>query len=285
MAPESRGSCRKAVKRHRAWIAVAFAWVGTARADLVDCPPASSGYTVYLSQPAKASTAFASSVEAQAYLSRLQFTLDQSRDGQWIASPATDVRFVPCMNRSPALDGHEFSPSIVDLMHANRVLLEIWGEVDATAHAGGSRVYTAQLNYLLVPVQHEASQPSPPRGGMQRLVYPDSPNVRVSDPVILVGRPLDIDAFVAAALGFKLLLEQNRELAHRNLCRADVLLAGMLQRPLPTGTQKDLATLRKLLQESAGRAIAEAQADPNYDKTGVLRLQDATKPCAGEITP
>jgi hypothetical protein len=263
-----------------AFCACSLLLIDPARAAIVECRPAPGSYTVFLSEPMFPTTAFASKDQLRAFLQRLQFELDQGRDGQWVRSPTTDVRFVVCVNRAPALDGQEFVPSLVENLHTGRVLLEIWGLLDTTRAAGASSQLSAQINYLLVPIQFAANLNEPAPRALQRLTY--AGKAPPGDFVQLIARPLDIDAFVAAALGFKLLREGQRELAHGNLCRANALLGQMVRRKLAAGTLKDLNALHAFVLTSAARAITDAQSDPAYSKTGLLRLQDPKQPCAGE---
>jgi hypothetical protein len=253
-----------------------------AHAAIVECRPTPGSYTVFLSEPPFPTSAFASKDQLRAFLQRLQFELDQGRDGQWVRSPSTDVRFVVCINRAPALDGSEFVPTLVETLHTGRVLLEVWGQLDATRDAGNPARLWAQINYLLVPIQFASNLNETAPRALQRLEYLDPQAPPPGDFVQLIARPLDIDAFVAAALGFKLLREKQRELAYSNLCRASSLLGQMTQRKMAPGTLKDLKALHAFVLACASRAAGEAQADAAYSKTGVLRLQDPKQPCAEE---
>lgn len=255
------------------------AWVlatGGAQAAIVDCQPAPGRFTVFLSEP---SGSLLSPAQLRQFLEKLQFELDQNRDAQWIKAPSTDVRFVACFGRAPAMDGQDFSRSLVDGLHTRRVLLEVWGLLGSE----GAGAPNAQMNYLLVPLQQALNQQQEGMpAALQRLRYPEAGAAPAQDAVQLIARPLDIDAFVAAAFGFKLLLERNHDFAHSNLCRAHSLLQSIAQRPLAGRSKADLTSLRDFVLASAGRAVREALQDPRYPKTGLLRLQDAAKPCAGE---
>jgi hypothetical protein len=258
---------------------LAAACAQNARAGIVECEPPPGGYTVFLSEPSFPASVFASKDQLRAFLQRLQFELDQRRDGHWVNSPSTEVQFVVCINRAPALDGREFVPSLVESLYSGRVLLEIWGQLDATPAAGGPSRLWAQINYLLVPIQFASDLKETAPRALQRLEYLDP---QAGDFVQLIARPRDIDAFVAAALGFKLLRERQRELAHENLCRAGTLLTQMVRRNMGPGTLKDLNALHSFVLASAARAIKEAKADSAYSKTGVLRLQNEEQPCPEE---
>ena len=258
----------------RLMLFIALLLASPGHAAIVDCQPASGGFTVFLSEPG--GDLLADKPKVRAFLQKLQFELDQNRDGRWIASPATDVRFVACFNRAPALDGSEFGSALIEGLHSQRVLLEVWGALSSEGTQAN-----AQMNYLLVPMQFAANQHESAPAALQRLRYPEQGGVATPDPVQLIARPLDIDAFVAAAFGFKLLRERQHELAHRNLCRAASLLGAIARRPLAGRSKADVEGLLAFVRSSAGRAVSEARADPAYPPSGMLRLHDAAKPCAG----
>lgn len=251
-----------------------------AGAAIVDCQPVAGRFTVFLSEP---SGGLLNEAKTREFLQKLQFELDQNRDGQWVRSPSTDVRFVACFGRAPALDGQDFKPALVDELHTRRVLLEVWGLLGSEPAAGGAAQPSAQMNYLLVPLQQQAAlQQQGLPAALQRLRYPEPGAAAVQDPVQLIARPLDIDAFVAAAFGFKLLRERNHELAYSNLCRAHSLLERVARRGLSGRARTDVAELRDFVRLSAGQALSQAFADPRYPATGVLRLQQPEQPCAAK---
>jgi hypothetical protein len=250
-------------------------------AALVDCQPAAGRFTVFLSEPS--GPLFSQPGQLREFLQQLQFELDQNRDARWVLSPGTDVRFVACPGRAPALDGQDFGREIVDALHTRRVLLEVWGQLSSSPGADGRPQPAAQMNYLLVPLQQAANEQS--AGGsaaLQRLRYPEAGAAPTSDPVLLIARPADIDAFVASAFGMKLLRERSYELAHRNLCRAGQLLAAIARRPLAGRSKEDLARLREQVRAAAGQAVAQARADANYPRLGLLRLREPARPCDAE---
>jgi hypothetical protein len=271
-------SCSRALRTTLCFAGTVLA--GGAAAQIVDCQPPPSGYSVFLSEPAFTPAAFPGRQEMRAFLDRLQFELDQGQDARWVHAPAVEVRFVVCANRSPALDGRDFDATLVDKLHTRRVLLEIWGSLDVVKPADKPSGMRAQINYMLVPIQFAAHRNEGGPGGLQRLEYIDAAGP--GDFVQLIARPRDIDAFVAAALGFKLLRERSREPAYGNLCRAGALLEQMLGRETRPGTKKNLQMLRAFVLDSAGRAVKEAQSDAKYSPIGILRLQDPARPCARE---
>ncbi len=250
-----------------------------AQATVVNCAPAANSFTVLLSEPSGGALPDRAAVER--FLNKLQFELDQTRDERWINPGATPVAFRACPRRAPAMDGSEFSPEVVEQLNDQRVLLEIWGAVERD---GTPPTLSAQINYLLVPLRFAADRRDAVQGlpnGLQRLRYPEAGAAPTQDAVQLVSRPLDLDAFVATALGLKLMRERAYEPAHANLCRASGLLGAMLKRPLTGRGKADLAALREFVGSSAGRVLREALADPAYSRTGLLRLQQPAQPCAG----
>src|SRR5262249_1364180 len=155
-----------------------------------------------------------------------------------------------------------------------------WGLFSAQRPAVGPPKLSAQMNYLLIPMLFALNKKESAPRALQRLQYPEAGSVSATDFVQLISHPLDIDAFVAAAFGFKLLRELSYELAYQNLCRASTLLQAIEQRSLGAGTRQNIAELRVFAVSSAARAIDAARADANYSKTGILRLQDSAHPCS-----
>lgn len=249
----------------------------SARATVVNCPPAPNGFTVLLSEPSGAAMPDHAAVER--FLNKLQFELDQERDEHWINPGAAPVVFRACPKRAPKLDGSEFSTEVVEQLNDQRVLLEVWGVLDRD---GTPPALSAQINYLLVPLRFAADQRETVPAGLQRLRYPEPGAAPTQDAVQLVSRPLDLDAFIATSLGLKLLREHDYEPAHANLCRAHGLLGAMLKRGLTGRARTELAGLQDFVLASAGRTLREAMADPAYSKAGLLRLQQPAKPCAGD---
>jgi hypothetical protein len=247
-----------------------------AHAAVVSCAPASSGFTVLLSEPSGGALPDRAAVER--FLNKLQFELDQERDERWINPGAAPVAFRACLRRAPALDGSEFSAEVVEQLNDQRVLLEVWGVVERD---GTPPALSAQINYLLVPLRFAADQREAVPAGLQRLRYPEAGAVPTQDAVQLVSRPLDLDAFIATSLGLKLLRERAYEPAHANLCRAHGLLGAMLKRGLAGRSKAELTSLHTHVLASAGRALREALADPAYPRAGLLRLQQPAQPCAG----
>ncbi|WP_457393653.1 hypothetical protein [Roseateles sp. P5_E1] len=255
---------------------LALLFCAQAQAAVVNCAPASGRFTVLLSEPSGAAMPDRAAIDR--FLNKLQFELDQERDEHWINPGATPVAFRACPKRAPALDGSEFSAEVVEQLNDQRVLLEVWGVVDRD---GTPPVLSAQINYLLVPLRFAADQRETVPTGLQRLRYPEVGAAPTQDAVQLISKPLDLDAFVASALGLKLLREHAYEPAYANLCRASSLLGAMLKRPLAGRSKTDLAALRDFVRGSASRVLHDALADAAYPKTGPLRLQQAAQPCAG----
>jgi hypothetical protein len=252
---------------------------GTADAQTGNCAPVSGSFTIYLSAP---SMTPGSRENAQDLLNLLQWELDQHRDNKWVRPTSTDVHFVACPNRVWTPEALEFGSQQIETLYDGRVLLEIWGLLAVETTGGTQPRRSARMNYLLVPIRFAANQSEPAAPSLQRLPYPDQ-GAAAEDFVQLIAQPRDIDAFVAAALGVKLVREKREyETAYQNLCRASTLLNAITKRPLVGRTRDDLIALRAFVIESAGRAVTEGRAVPNYLRTGTLWLHDPKDPCAGE---
>jgi hypothetical protein len=254
---------------------------GACLAQIVECTPKIGGFSVFLSRPANWQNVFKNETQLTDFLEELQFRLDQKEDGAWVNAPGASVQFVICYNRSPKLDNDDdFAPTIIENMHNKRVLLEIWGKLNEES-AGGDGKITAQMNYLLVPVKFAVNRQEMKVNALQRLLYSDDAKASADSFANLISGARDIDAFVAAAFGFKLLREHDYILAHSNLCHASGLLREASKRTTLARARQNIDALRQEVNQSASRAISEAKKDPKF-AASILSIQNPNEPCAGE---
>ena len=242
-----------------------------------DCQPSPDGgaFTVFLSKPSYSSVAFPNDADIETFLGLLQFELDRGL----VESSDTPVRFVACTRRAPGLDDQAFVPTVVEDLYNGRVLVEIWGLLDAPRSAAGAQTLSARVNYLLVPMKFASNRNEAAPAALQRLVYPEMKAAPTSSNFVqLIARPRDVDAFVAAAYGFKLKRELSNELAHLQLCRASALLGTIEKRQLTPRSRAEIAALRKFVVESARAAIEQGRA---ASESSGMWLQDPAKPCGG----
>jgi hypothetical protein len=263
----------------QAGIAIAVVMLAASvHADIVECTKRdASGYAVLLDEPVATTAAFNDHTALLTFLTKLQFTLDQGLVGTGAQLPNADVHFVECVKRAPALDGSDFQrPSFVETLYNQSTVLEIWGSLDASGH-GNTRIATAQINYMLIPIQYATMQHEAALSGMLRLEYPISGARPTGDFVELLARPQDIQALVAASLGYKALRERRFESAHQSLCQASVLLEKMAARLTAPRQIHEASELRDFVVLSAGAAITAAVAVPGYH--GTLKVQNPSAPC------
>ncbi|MBA4177062.1 MAG: hypothetical protein C0505_10960 [Leptothrix sp. (in: Bacteria)] len=261
-------------------------------AGLVACNPPSGGFTVFLSEPEFTRAAFTNNEDMRDFMKRLTKQLDDGQDRRWAHSPNPnpEVRYVNCVGRAPLPTGQDFIGPVVDTMYGRRVLLEIWGQLDAPDGGGGLRMPSAEMRVLLVPMKYAANRnETVPVAAMQRLDYAAPAPVPRPDFVNLLARPRDIEAFVNAALGFKLLRERSHELAHRNLCYASAQLQQLEKRQPAGRVRDDIAALRGFVLASAAKAVVAVQKTPppagGPPVLSRLTLQDPADPCAQEVEP
>jgi hypothetical protein len=127
-----------------------------APAQMRDCPGiAIDGYKVMLDS---VSVLGPGTQPANLLLSRLrqkvQFDLG---DIQLETSP--QVVLIPCRERAPQ-DVTDFNPTMVDSLNGHRVLVEIWGQIEART---GASMQRAQLNFTLVPISYYDQPHGPSR--------------------------------------------------------------------------------------------------------------------------
>jgi hypothetical protein len=291
--PQGRGPRRRWPHALAATLAAALLCgaLAEAQAALKDCDPVPGGFTVFMSEPEFTQAAFKSRDEMRDFMKRLTKQLDDGLDRRWARSPNPnpEIRFVNCVGRAPAANGQDFVETVVDTMYGRRVLLEVWGLLDMQASGGAAPRPAAEIRFLLVPMKFAADRNEPASPPLQRLDYVAPAGGPAPDFVSLIAKPQDIDAFVAAALGFKLLRERSHDLAHRNLCFASAQLQ-RLEKRLPAGRERDGITgLQGFVLASARRAIEGARLPPPAGAAGgrpsLLALQDTKDPCSLEIAP
>jgi len=254
---------------------------GRAVADIQNCPsPPAGTYAVFIDEPAYTSSAFRDRSDVLQFMNNLRWRLDQSFVGAGAGVPHASVRFQICQGRSPSLDGSDFgNPATIETLYNGAIVLEFWGSLDGQSHGDVITNPTAQINYLLVPVQFATDQNEIALSGILGLAYPATHVPPSKNFTELLTRSQNIDALLDGALGYKALREHKFEMAHDSLCQAGLLL-GQIEPSLTTARQKsDTEALRKFVLESAGRAITGAVRDPHY--TGTLKIQNPATPCPG----
>jgi hypothetical protein len=178
---------------------------------------------------------------------------------------------VPCGHRSPK-DVTDFNATTVDSLNSHRVLVEIWGQIEARS---GISVQRAQLNFTLVPVSYYDRSAVPPEGFSA--AYQQRLRGTPDDLVKLFGEFSELKAYVSITAGVKSLKEHDYDQAFLCFCRAHSLL----ERPL-TGMKPTVRTsLLRYVDQKVSDDFTQAHADRSV-KSG-LGL-DGTQPgCPGTL--
>jgi len=239
-----------------------------AAAQMRDCPGISiDGYKVMLDN---VSVLGPQTQNANLLLSRLrqkvQFDLAAV---QLEVTP--QMVLVPCRDRAPQ-DVTDFNPTIVDSLNGHRVLVEIWGQIEART---GVAVQRAQLNFTLVPVSYYDRQVVP-IGGFSA-AYQQRLRGSPDELAKLFGEFSDLKIYVSIAAGVKSLKEHDYDQALLCFCRAGWLL----ERP-PAGMEPAVRTsLLKYLERKVGEDFTQAHNDKSV-KSG-LGLDGSRPACPGEV--
>jgi hypothetical protein len=178
---------------------------------------------------------------------------------------------VPCRERVPQ-DVTDFNPTIVDSLNNQRVLVEIWGQIQART---GVSLQRAQLNFTLVPVSHY-DRLVVPAGGFTT-AYQQRLNGNPDDLVKLFGEFSDLKAYVSIAAGVKSLKEHDYTQAFACFCRA-----GSLLRQPAAGMDPAVRTsLIRYLDQKVNEAFTQARDEkPVKSSLGL----DGTRPaCPGAL--
>jgi hypothetical protein len=178
---------------------------------------------------------------------------------------------VPCRERAPQ-DVTDFNSTIVDSLNGHRVLVEIWGQIQARASAG---VQKAQLNFTLVPVSFY-DRPVVPAAGFSA-AYQERLRGTPDDLAKLFGEFADLKAYVSVAAGVKSLKEHDYDQAYLCFCRAGALLGQQ------SATMQQ--TVRTALQTYVNQKVTDTftQAHNDGSVRSTLGLDGARPACPGAL--
>jgi hypothetical protein len=244
---------------------------GTASGQIVPCTGvAEPGFKVLLDDIEAADGTATPLVDL--LVSRLDANLEQLN-----VEARLPMKVVRCTKRHPESPGDFRKPLVQDLT-ARRVMLEVWGTtVEVTD--GGEKVHEATIGYALVPIRfYEFDAPAPPGAFvvLRRAKSVTSP----ADLLQLVDQAGTLAAYSAVAAGTKLLRDGEYDDARAQLCKAESMLKAIT--PAPAAGSPDQALLA-YASRLAADAVAQAQADPNYQGRLKALPAAATKQCG--VTP
>jgi hypothetical protein len=215
--------------------------IAPAPAELKPCGSGVEGFKVYADGMLQ--TDSVSLVEAQhPDLGRLQVILDSvARSVEDLKDDLQGVPFhmIRCSERQPTGEG-EFNPAMLQRMLESKVILEVWGRLDARQDANGVFQPVAELSYLVVPLRTHA-QADDHLGGYYSADYV---GVIAQDPdVELVDHAEEVKPFTALGLGLRHLENQDFVQAFTAFCTAHRLLLDIPDTS-PVGENLDLDKLR-----------------------------------------
>ena len=238
-------------------------------AQMVDCPGISiDGYKVMLD---KVSVLGPGTQTSELLLNRLRQKVQLDLAAAKLET-TPEMVLVPCRDRAP-LDVSDFSRTIVDSLNGHRVLVEIWGQIEARS---GVSVQRAQLNYTLVPVSYY-DRPLVPPGGFST-AYQQRLAGRPDELVKVFGEFSDLKAYVSIAAGVKSLKEHDYDQAFACFCRANSLL-----QQAPAGISPALRTsLARYVDQKVVDTFNQARADRSV-RSGIG--MDGTSPACPGVLP
>jgi hypothetical protein len=240
----------------------------TATAQMRDCPGISAdGYKVILDNvtvlgPGNPTT--------NQLLSRLRQKVQYDL-GNIQVETAPPVILVPCRDRAPQ-DVTDFDSTMVDSLNGHRVLVEVWGQIEARA---GVSLQRAELNFMLVPISYYDRILVPP-GGFST-AYQQRLSGNPDELVKLFGEFSDLKAYVSIAAGVKSLKEHDYDQAYFCFCRASSLLTLP-----PAGLAPAVRTsLIRYLDQKVVDTFTQAHTDRSVKSSLSL---DGTRPmCPGAL--
>jgi hypothetical protein len=239
-----------------------------APAQMRDCPGISiDGYKVMLDN---VSVTGAGAQDSTLLLNRLRQKVQFDLAAIQLETTPQMV-LVPCRDRTPQ-DASDFNPMIVDSLNGHRVLVEIWGQIEART---GISVQRAQLNFTLVPISFYDS-PLVPAGGFSTS-YQQRLAGKPDELTKLFGEFSELKAYYSLTAGVKSLKEHEYDQAFLCFCRASSLLG---QAPVGMGSAVRLSLL-KYLDQKVGETFATAHKDKSIDSA--LGLASARPACPGAV--
>jgi hypothetical protein len=254
---------------------------GSVRATIIDCyPPEPAPFIVFLNELDDSGQVFRSRQQMLAFFNRLHEHLDQKRDAEMAGIAAAPFRVARCEGRKPRIDGSEFTPTLVRSLMDQKVVIEVWGTL-GTQQIAGRKQATAQMNYLIVPIRLASDDGRTQTPSLHRFNYPDR-DVKSDDYLGLISN-LDLQAFIAAAIGVRAFDNDQFAQAHQFLCRSSAQLGAIKARLAQSNTTRaqSVATesLRTYVVELAGKARAQVDSGVDKHTAASVRLQDPNNPC------
>lgn len=237
-------------------------------AQLRDCPGISiDGYKVMLDN---VRVSGAKTEDALLLLNRLRQKMQFDLAAIQLETIPQTV-LVPCRDRTPQ-DVTDFNPTIVDSLNGHRVLVEVWGQVEART---GLSMQRAQLNFTLVPVSFY-DRPVVPAGGFSA-AYQQRLRGNPDDLARLFGEFSDLKSYVSVAAGVKSLKEHEYDQAYLCFCRADSLL----RQPAANLEPAVKASLLRYLEQKVNDTFAQAHNDKSVKSR--LALAGTRSACPGAL--
>lgn len=178
---------------------------------------------------------------------------------------------IPCQDRVPQ-DPSDFSTSVIDSLNGHRVLVEIWGRIEARVGASTQR---ARLNFTLVPISYY-DHSLVPLGGFTT-AYERRLRVTPEELMKMFGEFSDLKTYITIAAGVKSLKEHDYDQAFLCFCRGKSLLG-----QLPVGIGSAVRTsLAAYVDQKVHETFTQAHGDTGVRSALAL---DGTRPvCPGAL--
>ena len=260
----------------RAFTAAVLLVAGAARAEaqLVDCSGSLSGgnvFQVYLDELSYTKATLKSDPVFEQLARRLSFKLGSNVEAVTLERIPVPLAFAFCEERKPSGTA-QFRKSLIDALDDDSVILELWGQLDATEVNQTITERKAKIGYVLIPVLLE-DYDRLRNTGFQFVEYPkDQP--ATGELVDLMERSVELEAFVAVGVGVDLFREAKYDEALGYLCRAKILLE---QGPvgIPDGQRTALVDY---ISGKARQTVAKARTGSDYQRA-LVELVDPADPC------
>jgi len=246
----------------------------TAPTQTIDCSGSSKSgnYQVYLDDLSYANVSLSNDGQLQNLMKRLSFKLASNVHALTLESTPIPLTVAYCEGRKPRGEG-DFSENLVDALDDNNVILELWGQLDATTQNGSISNRKASICYVLVPVLLDEFK-NPHKPGLQFALYPKDANIQSGELINLLEESIELEAFVAVGIGVNLLKNKKYDEAMKYLCKAQIIL-----RQQHTGiAEVKQNALNDYIKQAVHKTVIDARSDPNYTGS-LIDLVDENNPC------
>jgi len=171
-------------------------------------------------------------------------------------------KVVQCANRKPKIDGTDFTASVIDMLNARNVLVEVWGGVVTSASDTSPRT-DAWLAYTVIPVRLDPGRPE--ELGFRRVRYRLNSDDPLHDVLNEFEQGSELEVYTALAYGAKQLKDRGYDDAKHAFCIARISHRKTMGPATGPDADADAVALLGAIDGWIDETVTAAVQDSNYD--------------------